>query len=244
MKLLTGFLVAAIAVVVGGTSHGAFVSGGSNYIAKEIGTFTQQVVVNEFLGDGRLATSSTLGVVSGVLSGTSAASYTDSLGTKTFKMVLIAPTASTFSFSTTGSVLGVVASTGWMGSAGSAYVNPADPIYNVWANYSNLMPQINTVLGVAPTISPLNNAFFNANFGAPGDAGRGFEIHAGLAGGGNPDSMTRIGNSFSGSVNSPGSGSGRGELFAVLFEVPEPATMALWGMGAVGLAAFRFRRRK
>jgi hypothetical protein len=26
--------------------------------------------------------------------------------------------------------------------------------------------------------------------------------------------------------------------------VPEPATMALWGMGAVGLAAFRFRRRK
>jgi hypothetical protein len=26
--------------------------------------------------------------------------------------------------------------------------------------------------------------------------------------------------------------------------VPEPATVALWGMGAVGLAAFRFRRRR
>jgi hypothetical protein len=36
----------------------------------------------------------------------------------------------------------------------------------------------------------------------------------------------------------------RVEFLSSTVQVPEPATMALWGMGAVGLAAFRFRRKK
>ncbi|XZE44451.1 PEP-CTERM sorting domain-containing protein [Pirellulaceae bacterium SH467] len=237
MKFLLVLVSVIFVLLTCETSRAAFVTSASSNL--KFAVLSPEITmsnffVNKFDG-GALFTSTSN------LAGSQASGYTTTIaGTKTFKAIVFAPTnISEFSFSVAGNVVGVVASNRWTGGGGTM-------LGNVWGQFSPYQGALDSALASINVVG-VNNSFFNGN--SSDQANRGFEIHRGnQTSSDNPDRLSRIGNAFTGAAKNPTNfvsvNWNASELFMVLVEVPEPATMALWGMGAVGLAAFRFRRRK
>ncbi|XZE44449.1 PEP-CTERM sorting domain-containing protein [Pirellulaceae bacterium SH467] len=228
------------AVAIQANSFGSFVSSSSNVLWQEVGVFTQSnVAVNLRNANGDMVTTRTdsLGVTSYAgASPTSGSVYATTLS-GTYRAFLVAPTVNNAPFSITFSgvsVLGLVASNGWTADGGTMAVN-------VWGTHSYMSADLQAALGSMGFSSPATRVA-----SLLGSGSNGVEIHQGGQGSGslgsaNPDGLNAIGSSVTGEVNAIQTGAN--ELFMVLVQVPEPATMSLWGIGAVGLAAFRFRRK-